>query len=159
MNIELAPLMPVDEGWIVEFHKAHYARTLGYNDAFGTHVARIVHALVTEPRPGRDRTWIARCEDRPVGSITCNGLGAEDAKLRLFFVEPGWQGRGIGRLLISACIGFARDAGFETLSLTTTKAQAKARSLYARSGFELIGSRESTDFGSHQIEETWRLSL
>jgi GNAT superfamily N-acetyltransferase len=44
----------------------------------------------------------------------------EPARIRAFFVDPDWSRRGIGSLLMNACIDAARTAGFRTLELAAT---------------------------------------
>jgi GNAT superfamily N-acetyltransferase len=42
------------------------------------------------------------------------------ARIRAFFVHPGWARRGIGRLLLERCEAEARAAGFRTAELMAT---------------------------------------
>jgi GNAT superfamily N-acetyltransferase len=42
------------------------------------------------------------------------------AKIRAFFVRPGWERRGIGTLLLNVCEGAAREAGFTRYELGST---------------------------------------
>jgi GNAT superfamily N-acetyltransferase len=44
----------------------------------------------------------------------------EAAKIRAFFVDPDWARRGIGSLILDACEGAARDAGFTRLEMGAT---------------------------------------
>jgi ribosomal protein S18 acetylase RimI-like enzyme len=55
------------------------------------------------------------------------------------YVAPEHAGRGVGGLLIEACIGRAREAGLEQLRLTVTDSNARAKSLYERAGFRAFG--------------------
>ncbi len=42
------------------------------------------------------------------------------ARIRAFFVHPAWARRGVGSLLLQACEGAARAAGFRRLELAST---------------------------------------
>jgi GNAT superfamily N-acetyltransferase len=42
------------------------------------------------------------------------------AKIRAFFVHPGWARRGIGTLILEACENAAREAGFARLEMGAT---------------------------------------
>ena len=44
----------------------------------------------------------------------------EPARIRAFFVDPDWSRRGIGSLLMNACVDAARAAGFRSLELAAT---------------------------------------
>ena len=59
----------------------------------------------------------------------------EPARIRAFFVHPGWARRGLGRLLFDACHAAARDAGFRALELMAT---LPGQPLYAALGFTAI---------------------
>ena len=56
------------------------------------------------------------------------------ARIRAFFVDPGWARRGLGRRLFAECQAAARSAGFRTLALVAT---LPGEPLYRALGFEL----------------------
>jgi GNAT superfamily N-acetyltransferase len=58
----------------------------------------------------------------------------EAARIRAFFVDPGWARRGLGRRLFAECEAAARSAGFGTLALVATM---PGEPLYRALGFEL----------------------
>ena len=50
-------------------------------------------------------------------------------------VRPDFQGQGYSRLLMDACLTFARDAGADEIMLVTNDMLAPALSLYKSTGF------------------------
>lgn len=58
------------------------------------------------------------------------------AGIRMLAVDPGAQRRGVGELLVRACIDRARAVGRAQLLLHSTDAMATAHRLYQRLGFE-----------------------
>jgi GNAT superfamily N-acetyltransferase len=46
--------------------------------------------------------------------------GRDAAKIRAFFVHPGWTRRGIASMILQACENAARDAGFKRLEMGAT---------------------------------------
>jgi GNAT superfamily N-acetyltransferase len=60
---------------------------------------------------------------------------ANDAYLEELYVVPERRGEGIGRALLEAAIGAARDAGADHLELTTGETDVEARGLYESRGF------------------------
>eukprot|EP01031_Cornospumella_fuschlensis_P048744 gene48745-biopygen39051 len=54
------------------------------------------------------------------------------ARVRAFFVHPGWARRGIGRLLLQACEAAIADAGFREIVMVATLA---GEPLYAAHGY------------------------
>ena len=56
------------------------------------------------------------------------------ARIRAFFVDPGWARQGLGRRLFAECQSAARAAGFRALALVAT---LPGEPLYRALGFEL----------------------
>ena len=59
----------------------------------------------------------------------------DPARIRAFFVHPDWARRGIGRMLLEACVEAARIAGFRQLMLVST---LPGEPLYRAYGFQAI---------------------
>ncbi len=72
---------------------------------------------------------------RPVGSPDRLTPGVDAARIRAFFVAPEHARRGIGRLLLEACLAAARTAGFTRLELMATLPGVP---LYAAVGFREV---------------------
>jgi len=56
----------------------------------------------------------------------------DPARVRAFFVHPGWARRGIGRSILAACERAMRDAGFRSVELVAT---LPGEPLYASFGY------------------------
>jgi GNAT superfamily N-acetyltransferase len=65
------------------------------------------------------------------------------AKIRAFFVHPGWARKGIGRAILARCEAEAARAGFHALELMATLPGVR---LYAAQGYE-AGERVEYDLG------------
>jgi GNAT superfamily N-acetyltransferase len=59
----------------------------------------------------------------------------EPARIRAFFVDPVMARRGLGRLLMNACVDAARRAGFAALELVST---LPGEPLYLACGFAIV---------------------
>jgi RimJ/RimL family protein N-acetyltransferase len=55
------------------------------------------------------------------------------------FLLPAWRGRGVGRELWKATVGFAREARYEKLVVQVRGVNTQARSFYRRLGFVECG--------------------
>jgi GNAT superfamily N-acetyltransferase len=67
-------------------------------------------------------------------------------KLHKIYLNPGWQGRGLGSLLLQHCEGEVRKLGAQRLILSVNKRNAKAIAAYQRNGFAIAES-VVTDIG------------
>jgi ribosomal protein S18 acetylase RimI-like enzyme len=69
-------------------------------------------------------------------------LHADEAHLRMLGVHPDHRKRGIGRLLVDACIEQARARGKRRLTLDTSERMVGARAMYEGMGFVFCGHAE-----------------
>lgn len=67
---------------------------------------------------------------------------ADEAGIRMLAVDPALQGRGIGRLLVEACLERAKAAGRRRLVLLTRPSMVAAQRLYRRLGFRRAPARD-----------------
>jgi GNAT superfamily N-acetyltransferase len=84
------------------------------------------------------------------------------ASLNSLMVEPGHQGRGIGRQLVAHLIGFARSRGdIRQLTLALTEMNMPARRLYDSFGFQQFGVEPDAIFhdGRYYAKQHLQLSL
>lgn len=92
--------------------------------------------------------WIARdnADDRIVGFI---GLKRESEKagvLKRLAVIPEYRRRGIGRMLVGALVGWAKEQGLITITLGTGRNE-KAHDIYLSVGFVDTGfSEDGNDY-------------
>ena len=119
-----------------------------YQDFYGVDAdASRVRAFVTDRLRLNDTIFlIARYEDTP----THQGLGFAQMIPKLsstamrrnwvlndLFVAPEHRRRGIAMALMEECLAFAKRTGATKMSLKTQAANAGARALYEREGWEL----------------------
>jgi DNA-binding MarR family transcriptional regulator/predicted GNAT family acetyltransferase len=149
---------PGDLGWIVACHGALYAREYGYDETFEGLVAGIVADFAGHD-PGRERAWIAEVDGVRAGSVLCARRDDTTAQLRLLLVEPAARGQGVGRRLVDECLGFARAAGYDRITLFTYDAHAGARRIYQRVGFTLAEQRPARAYGRDLMEQVWSRDL
>jgi len=110
-------------------------------------------------KPGREQCWIAEAEGAMAGSVMLTDEGDDLGSLRLMYVEPFARGRGIGDALVGTCVAFAREAGYDAVTLWTHAVLTSARKIYAGHGFEIVSTEMHEEFGKPELGETWRLEL
>ena len=157
----IRPPTAADYGWIIQSHGEVYAREYGWGPRFLSLVARVIADYIDNFDAAHERCWIAERNGANVGSV----FVARDkerpgvAKLRMLLVLPSARGLGIGRRLVDECTRFAREAGYETLSLWTNSVLAAARQIYADAGYVLVREEIHDTFGKRLTAETWELTL
>ena len=70
-----------------------------------------------------------------------------------FYVDRPWHGRGLARVLMSACIAEARSRGADALWLLVYQDNARAVAFYEKSGFRRAGT-QPFKLGS-RVDQDW----
>ncbi len=151
----LRPHRPGDMGWVVHRHGALYAQEYGWDERFEALVAEIVAEFVKNFDSKRERCWIAERKGEIVGSVFLVKKDDVTAKLRLLYVEPSARGLGIGKRLVDECIRFARQVGYQKVTLWTQSCLITARAIYEKAGFQLVARNNNKSFGKELVAETW----
>jgi GNAT superfamily N-acetyltransferase len=112
--------------FVVEDARAPEARA-------GTEEARGSAAKIVACGGWSKRKTLFGADRRPDREDALLDPKVDAAKIRAFFVRPGWERRGIGTLLLNVCEGAAREAGFTRFELGSTLTGV---ALYRARGYE-----------------------
>ena len=111
-------------------------------------VAGTVRPALTEgglrqARPGSASADNPSSSIGPVGWASLNVFNARGAYRFVadisVYVERGWRGRGVGRVLLEKLTELGRAHGFHKLVLSAFPGNAGGMALYTRSGFRTVG--------------------
>ncbi len=158
-NFILRPHQPGDISWVLGRQTKLYVEEYGWNGEYEGLAMQIAADFIENFKPGREFCWIAEAGGEIAGSVFLVDAGGGTAKLRLLHVEPFARGLGIGRALVRQCIAFAREAGYETLTLWTNDVLVSARRIYEAEGFVLVAEERHHSFGKDLNGQTWQLGL
>ncbi len=145
---------PGDLGWVVQAHGELYADEFGWDTSFEALVAKIVGDYAAD-HSGREAAWIAELDGERVGCVLCVRENDTTARLRVLLVHPGARGHGAGGKLVSTCITFAQDAGYQRMVLWTVDGLTSARKIYEAHGFELVEETPQHSFGHDVVSQVW----
>lgn len=155
----LRPHQAGDMGWIVHRQAILYANEYGWDETYEALAAEIVAQFIKDYNPKRERAWVAEKDGERVGAVFVAKQSDQVAKLRLLHVESGARGLGIGKRLVQECIRFARQAGYEKMTLWTQSILHAARHIYKQEGFQVVREEKHHSFGKDLTAETWELDL
>jgi GNAT superfamily N-acetyltransferase len=99
--------------------------------------SRVTYDMITWfiENPG---IWLWEEDGRVLGFSAAD---TRDGTIFALFIDPGHEGRGIGRALFAKALESLRKAGHETGSLTTQPG-SRADRFYQRAGWKAVGTSE-----------------
>ena len=150
---------PGDLGWIVHRQAILYAEEYGWDGTYEGLAAEVVAQFVKTYDAKRERAWVAEKDGERVGAVFVAKGADEIAKLRLLHVEREARGLGIGKRLVEECVRFARQAGYQKMTLWTQSILVAARHIYKQAGFQIVREDRHHSFGKDLTAETWELDL
>jgi len=151
---------PGDTGRIISLHMDYYAPTWALGAPFEAKLASELGTFLDGFRPDRDALFCARRADGGLdGAIAVSGEGEGRARLRWFIVGADGRGRGLGRDLLDAALGFCRANGFSSVWLTTFAGLDAARTLYERAGFRMVAENDDDQWQGGVREQRYELNL
>jgi len=148
-------------GRVAELHGKYYNKHWGFGPFFEAKVAQELSEFINRYNKDRDHFWIALFNEQIEGSITIDGIHAEDegAHLRWYIVSDLFRGRGVGNLLIESAVKFCKEKNYKKVFLWTFEGLEPARHLYEKFGFRLIEQRKGNQWGKEVQEQRFELKL
>lgn len=158
-EVDLRHLEPGDAGWLVMQHGLLYARDEGFDASFEALVAEVLADFIRNHDPTCERAFLAHRGEARLGSIFCVREDKDTAKLRLFLLLPEARGQALGRYLLGACMGYAREVSYRRMTLWTHRSHRAACALYQSAGWRVTATKPVTSFGVALEEMRWEVDL
>lgn len=158
-GIALTGYIPGAIGRITEMHATYYYSNWGFDLFFESKVATELSEFLNRFQARRDGFWTARAGEEIVGSVAIDGISVNNkgAHLRWFIVDPGYQGQGIGDMLMQEAMEFCESVAFHRVYLWTFSGLDRARHIYERFGFTLAEERKYNQWGKVMTEQMFEL--
>ncbi|MBN2140375.1 MAG: GNAT family N-acetyltransferase [Desulfovibrionaceae bacterium] len=146
---------------VTGLHARYYNEHWGFDLSFESQVGAELSGFMSGLVPGRDFFSAVRSGVALAGFVAVDGSlsAGQGARLRWFIVEPGFQGRGLGRRLLDQALDFCRRAGHGRVFLWTFKGLDAARRLYESRGFCLSEENPVSQWGAAILEQRFDLVL
>lgn len=99
--------------------------------------------------------WLAKDNERLIGTIGIMPYNDEIAVLKKFFVYEDYQGKPyhIGRKLYNELLDFAKEKGYTTILLDTPSNTERAHRFYEKAGFQKVLEEELPIQFSHPYKD------
>jgi epoxyqueuosine reductase len=111
--IEIAPVTAAELGTVRELFR-EYEANLPFDLSF-QHFEREADTLPGRYAPPTGQLLMARHEGQAVGCVAVRQIGEGLCEMKRLFVQPAFQGQGIGRALAEAIIEEARRIGYKRM--------------------------------------------
>lgn len=130
------PVMPTAENMIIQLLEKHDA--LPYDLLLLADPSReMIDAYVQH-----SFVYVALIQEMRIGVYVLTPLGGKKAEVKNIAIHETWQGRGLGKQLLTDAAVKARELGFEKLVIGTGNSSVAQLYLYQRSGFEITEIRK-----------------
>ncbi len=106
-----------------------------------THFRAVFKRTYRDQLQGRRLMLIAECNDFPIGQVFMQ-TGRDNHQRTYFYslrVMDMFRGKGIGTRLLEEAESIALTYGYHAATIAAAKDNPRARSLYERHGYQLIG--------------------
>ena len=144
---------------IVMRHGDIYAREYNFDESFKDYVRKPLYEFYNKFDKNSENIWIAEEKGKTVGFIALVKVDDDTGQLRWFLLEEEMRGKGIGNILMTTLIDFAKEKNYKDIYLWTVDFLDAARHLYEKYGFELEDKKTSNIWGKELTEEKWSLKL
>jgi len=96
--------------------------------------------------------WGVELENKIVGFIIVSFDVLTEGHILNFSVDPGWQKKGIGCLLLKTVLQYAKDNQILRLWLEVRRSNERAILIYRQAGFDCVGERKNyyVDFNDRE---------
>lgn len=106
----------------------------------------------------QQRVWVTESAGQAVGFAATmrsrdDDAGERTGEVGAIYLDTGWAGWGMGRILFDQAVDDLRLLGYETATLWVLESNARARRFYAAAGFHADGASKTGQWPGFSLEE------
>ena len=158
-SIAIRSYQGTDRIWVEDANVRFYRAFHDFDSTFADAVSAALDLLEGQMSDARSLYLIAESGRQPVGCIFLSAETSTVSRIRLFYLEEAYRGRGTGKRLLSAVVTAAREKAFETVRVSTFDRHPEACRLYESFGFEAVSTARSKAFGKDMRQVDYELLL
>lgn len=102
----------------------------------------------------RGQLYLVCWKNLPVGCAGIYEHASGACEVKRVYVQPAYQGKGLGRMLMEAAITDARTLGYRTMILDSLRRLTAARALY-----ETLDFQETAPYNENPHEDVYYMAL
>lgn len=154
MNLTITPILPEHDQAICQIIQKVGAEFGAVGEGYGPSDAEVSNMSQHYTLENKSLYLVAKLDGKIVGGCGLAPFSSSDkvCELKKLFLLPDSRGLGLGRKLVSACLDFAREQGFESCYLDTLSNMNAAVRMYETFGFEHLSQPlEGTEHNSCDV--------
>ncbi|HWP79663.1 MAG TPA: GNAT family N-acetyltransferase [Candidatus Acidoferrum sp.] len=156
--IAIRPYKVGEASYICYLQMELYDRVYGFKPVFEYYLLAGAAKFLADTEGGQ--IWVAVDGEKVIGSIAIVKAGEDTAQLRWFALDDRYHGKGLGKKLMDAAMGFCREQGYKQVYLWTVDILYAARHLYEVYGFKLTDTKPNNEWTDSLLtEERWDITL
>lgn len=159
IDIGFRPYAPADRAWVRRVNLRQYREVEGFDAGFDAALDASLARIEAQRTGGRVAFLIAEAAGQPVGTLFLCRESDESARIRLFYLDEAWRGRGVGRRMLDQAISAARGHGYAQICVSTFTRHGAACRLYHARGFQGVVHPPAEVFGQCLVQVDYHLWL
>lgn len=153
------PYQREDRAWIEKANARFYRTGHNFNSTFDDALKEALDLLEHQKMAADSHYLVAVSEKRLVGCIFLSAETPRTGRIRLFYVEERYRGRGLGKLLLSDVLNAAGERHFSEVRVSTFDRHREACRLYETFGFQPVKTARAVAFGQIMTQVDYALSI
>ncbi len=157
--VTLRPYQSEDRTWVEDTNIRFYRTAHGFDATFDHAVAEALDSIEQKITEVGNHYLVAEHETRRVGCIFLSKDAPDVGRVRLFYVDEAYRGRGLGSRMLRDVIVEARKGTIRQVRVSTFSEHPEACRLYEAFGFQAVRTVPVKAFGRDMTQIDFEFAL